>query len=553
MLQTTLAEYFSLPPRKPPRTGVGIFDLPYHVRKRIYIFAGVVRRCPMNLNGPASVPGEYEETALIRSRNFYTCPSRPVCDCTKLVGSGPSSFENIEYKRVPVQLLRTSRAVYEEVSLLIYSCNEFRISRTLEGGLSALEKLRPSTLAKLRLLRITLNDSSPTRDGHPGWDPLLRDSSTKSRNHRYFMDDWRRVCGVISRYIDGSRLQLSIICDLDSYDLALEVVQPLEVLPLLAGFSVRLHPRLPVRISTSPPARLQSLADDLSMRVTGRSSNYPQPTPKFRYTDLPWELRQRVLEFTDLVAPYDLVWSPQMGLRCNYPYTWDDFEHCTTCRGVRETFHEEATIVGIFASQCASCWKFPLSLFLASRDIHKQATRIFYSSNHFKIRRVGHLFWIAIGAASFITSLPDHAIPSLRSVEFMLPPMTPFNVLDPASCKIWDEAMIRLRRLGTPSRLRITINCSHSEGGFSGTMSDETKWNLFQRLTLMIIGLRNAGLADFFVHMEWLMPGEGYLVCRREWEEKLERVVMGDSYDSVARGKKCSVEDIWAAEEDEMW
>ncbi len=49
MPQRTLYQYFHFP-AKPPLQGLSFLDLPHFVRHRIYVLAGLVRLCPIDMN-----------------------------------------------------------------------------------------------------------------------------------------------------------------------------------------------------------------------------------------------------------------------------------------------------------------------------------------------------------------------------------------------------------------------------------------------------------------------------------------------------------------------
>lgn len=140
--------------------------------------------------------------------------------------------------------------------MLFYSENQFQISLSLPGGLSALSQLRPSTLACMRSLRITLQDSSGCHYNAWIWNHYFGCSGIAppplpSKVPRSLKEDWKRTCKRLSRYIEESRLHLSVIRDVNGRGIAEQLLKPLIKLPTLASFAVRLHPFFDERLDST--------------------------------------------------------------------------------------------------------------------------------------------------------------------------------------------------------------------------------------------------------------------------------------------------------------
>lgn len=142
MPQTKLDRYFVIP--STIRPGPGLLDLPYDVRQRIYLFVGVVRKCPIQLNPVFRLKREEHERNPIISKWSPECcdvdHEQPDCDCW--------SLDPAQHRPFPIQLLYTSRDVSDEVSFFIYSKDRFFISQSRRGGFSALFSFAPLRLQR---------------------------------------------------------------------------------------------------------------------------------------------------------------------------------------------------------------------------------------------------------------------------------------------------------------------------------------------------------------------------------------------------------------------
>ncbi|KAJ5807017.1 hypothetical protein N7474_010609 [Penicillium riverlandense] len=472
----------------PSQTSHGSFNflgLPDNVRLRVYLQAGLFQHGPIDLNpmsakeGPVNLLSVAYDSPSDICRCFYpSMTDGHYCSINNLAPQNhPWRFYPrlrrfctcelptlIRHQSIPVQLLHTSRAISQEATLLFYSENAFQISLNLPGGLSALRQLRPSTLACMKSLQITLQNSSDCLYNAWVWDHYFVCSRIgpplRSKIPRILKDEWRYTCKHLSRHIEDSRLQLSVICDVNGRGIAEQLLKPLMKLPTLASFAIRLHPSFNERLDRL----LYPLGRDIAMQLTGRSHSTETIQP-FRYGDLPLELQERILHHTDLVSPYDLVWTPTNGFR------WDhlnrNHNHCSTCLSVRDRccwqFSDEKYIL---ARQC-SCWRFPLSMFLANRDMHDMAMRIFYSMNHFKLLPYSactdapYSLRLHKPLSPFIDFLPVNALKHLRSVQFVFDWQCVRIWEQEGTYKLWQETVEKVK-LSIPARLHVTVDMSHS-------------------------------------------------------------------------------------------
>lgn len=262
-------------------------------------------------------------------------------------------------------LLCSCRVIYNEVSTLLYSSNDFFIRYWDWRSLEPLRNLTPSSLLKIKRLKIILNEAScpigyggglnsqmTRRDheacrigaGYVGRTPFSlrirdqpeldsdgliegRDEPLKSGqpSAEAIISEWYATIGQLSSCIAPKTLELVLVCDVDPEDIdfAKRVVEPLTRLPLLRNCHLRLS-RISTRSlndlarSTVLQARGIAHARDWILPQSGQdishsSSSGSAEVSGSRLLALPQELRLRILEFTDLITPWrEVTWSRQI-------------------------------------------------------------------------------------------------------------------------------------------------------------------------------------------------------------------------------------------------
>ena len=153
------------------------------------------------------------------------------------------------------------------------------------------------------------------------------------------------------------------------------------------------------QVVTMPNLLVKSMITDVmtinvlsGSRLTERQ---PDPVRKNPVHHIPHEVQTLLLECTDLVAPHDIQWSPYSGLSCHSDrfdklpfFCQNPYFTCSNLCQICVSTHQ-----GCFryqdcerqssSSHCQGCWRYPSSLFLLSRGLRLEATRIFFSRNHF--------------------------------------------------------------------------------------------------------------------------------------------------------------------------
>ena len=458
-------------------------------------------------------------------------------------------------------LLLTCRTLYKEVIHTIYSRNHFVISHNSPLGLTPLLKLHPLAISSLTSLTILLHDTCNAckTDGryrqfdHDGascrvlglCEPSLSFDKTRlsSASEIELLPTWRRLCQRLSDHVQASRLRLCLICDTSDVSNAKSIVYPLNHMPKLTACSIRLSK------FEDPDIRRLATETALSL-VDGPSVEKPPPF-------LPLEIQTKILEYSDLVAPKKLTWMSfagwaqylcqEDGFKADYDWNvMDNQNPCELCLRIHEHWdYLEQDRCGSF-SQCR-CWRFPKSLFLLSTYLNREATRIFYSSNHFIINGpqstdVDHL---RKDCPLFLDPLRSNALPLVKSLQIGVPFIytTPLDF----GCEntlLWTNILETVQQYANLSKLTLTLDmsraCSRKERFQTATyrstfQNNEAASLMEQQMVSTMTGL--GGLKDFFVYGTLPWEFDLDLEKRGRRERKLERLVMGKSYDSVSRGK----------------
>ena len=343
----------------------------------------------------------------------------------------------IAFSEVPLPqsfhgLLLSCRYLYTESSALLYSANRFIIPYSRAGSLGPLRTLRAQAISSLTNLRIVLNQASchhPDRyndgPGHccqegreeddfsgayhckkyhrlhspPLLGPVPEGNDGPLAAVQTLVDEWRLVASRLASHLVPGRLELSLVCDIDSeheqtVDVAKSVVEPLRFLPSLKNCHVRL--------CKTPDCRLQRVAQEAALGKVGITTPYldPSPTQQRNLMTLPRELRLRILEYTDLITPgREVTWSREdsdckytgLGYGCKWrcPHDARSICHFTRCWYLKKA----AWLVGCFCrrrhaafstTDTCTCWSPPgPNLFLVCRALYKEAQLVFFSGNRF--------------------------------------------------------------------------------------------------------------------------------------------------------------------------
>ena len=480
---------------------------------------------------------------------FHKTRRVPDCDCR-------DCLENERYNPLPplVSLLLTCRKIYRELSLLIYSSYAFKISQAAPRGLSCLFKLGTVAIDALAILNITLCEEHTTctkgeyacleYDERCTGDTCyyLRDSypngalGCSSRNDKMSIDLWRKACSHLAKYMRPASLQLGFVCDVDGIETARRVLEPMHQLPVLAGCSIRLSPRF--------SRELQDLADQTTSQLTKKDLDCAKSRSD---RHIPHDIQTLILEYTDLVAPQDLQWSPQFGFSCHAGglYKSPDFyenpcfevaDPCQICIGTHRACSNRRKLEHhSSSSHCRSCWQYPKSLFLLSHELRLEAIRIFCSRNHFCIEMSSDGKTAASHWLSFLKGIPGEGIKYLRSIQFVVTDLSGLNDLYKGKfCEEWASCVQLLMDRADAPWLDITVDNSKPSASYDYTNPDRSCLPTEKMVETL---KRIRGLHDFFVHLRHPLWYERRTNTTSAQERAMEEQVMGKGYHSDTRGK----------------
>ena len=343
------------------------------------------------------------------------------------------------------------------------------------------------------------------------------------------MSVWTKVVDRLAVSTNVAKLKRKIICDVGDVVAARLVVEPLKRIGLTPDA---------IRIGSTPYIGLEDVA---SRAVLG-----PTRTKglSFRFLDLPTEMRQYILSLTDLVTPVGQIYCLG-GVKFQRVERWNDRSRCRT--------REYCDIYYAVYPHC-DCWLPPTSLFLVCRDMLHDARGIFFASNRFIVRPRSSQQGMdkPFEASIFLRKvIPREALSHLRSLEIIFPAILyDFFERDEGDFSGFDRGIYhdwlltieciapRLKTL----ELRLRMGYGRLRIADPSWDVDEIPgWQkaLFLTHEHIVRPLRKLQcLNNFFVHAT--SPyGRDVIDSQqlRDHELRLETLVMGARYDSIARGE----------------
>ncbi len=421
--------------------------LPYNIRRRIYLHAGLLSNSTnylkyvrssnehciqaYNPHHPESWPSEEEITPRSHSLSHFIDGYLPWpathlnrhCTCLDIWYSH-TWYNGCKCDPLPWQLLYVSKTIAEEVSSIFYSENHFGVFRDSLGGLSGLRSLPKDALTKLTSLSICLNFFDEEGRGFGpesrNWCHAVCSTSTKERLFRKAkrhdelasIKEWQQIFQLLKSHIKPNQLKLYFLCDVAHIEIAEEVLRPFWQLPPLRECSIRLG-LIYLHSGSDQSGTFLQLAKQTVNMVISRSSQR-----NFRYTELPTEIQLQILGYTDLVTPYDLVWciNTEIGSAISSPFYEKRTFHCHADAGGSSCCGQCSPISGLcscwtrraaFSTTC-TCWRFPISFVLVNRKMKEHAEFVFYSKNHFSLLPRGWNKNKELEIWNFLTWIPGY-------------------------------------------------------------------------------------------------------------------------------------------------
>lgn len=541
-------------------------DLPYNVRRQVYIRLGLLRVCPINMNTENLDNTDFVQHCLDWVSNWFSFDTSPFdmasytrCRYQSLIMGNKHLFPNENgfdciCAKLPMSLLLVCRTMYDEVFNILYTENKFRICQTQPRGLTPLLQLSPRAVVHLTTLSIRLNRCCCTRDNscqlkttycddehyciscHSGCRggqdtplKLLHEGGNTTQDQN-ILSSWKQIVHHLAKNIQQETLHLSVICDCADELTAEHIALPLIELPRLAACDIRLGQR---------PNTVQS---DIAMRVAlhlvGKSSKQ-----SFPFSKLPIELQMRVLSHTQLVHPNGIVtWRPLTNPASE--------ECCLTCT---ETLDACCCYIqhGAFSTSDTncSCWITPTALFLVNHRFYNYCIDIFFSQNTFL------LDWYVDGSGQedglsqtlliLLSRFPDHIYCHIRKIHIRLyllyySDLGPnFNIAESGHSfgVQWPQAIaLMATKLILPCLTLLVEDLAERENstrnletGFDDSLEvEQQEWSLYQHLVQPIADL---GVPLNHFALKLCPPPYGrYHELRTQRRIELEQKVMGQDY-----------------------
>jgi hypothetical protein len=538
--------------------------LPQSLRRRIYYEAGLYQERVISFSRPPKPPPPppRQQTICIGGQMIQICPMTATWKF-------PNSTTSVT---ITYNLLFTCRTIYAEASSILYSASKFFIQYSDSQSLRALRNLTPHALSCLTHLTVHLNVASCGRWRccifHPGLQcrcqhdqPLAASSS----QHQGILSEWQSTASYVTAHIKPSRLQLHFICDVEDLETGMCAVEPFLTMPLLADCSIRL--------SHKSNRALLDLARKMATRAVGNCLD--EPTSAFRFLDLPLELRRQILEYTDLVTPLcEVEWNPEKGFyvpysqsncieskyetcppafhyACQFRHCWYRSSGGCYCRRYHSAFS--------FSPKC-NCWSLPISLFLVCRAMQEDVQAVFFMKNRFVITPAKGCTSVPKSTPSrleisiFLTSIvPSNALGLLRFIEVVFPPFDE-DYLRPhePAYQDWLQTIDYVKdKLYLPTLTLRVYMADHAAHGNNVTLF-RRRITKEQQRTILSMWVRTFrplsklnGMNRFFAHITLPYSStprgrrdrnerpDWYFEENRQWDQRVERLVMGDDYDST--------------------
>lgn len=495
------------------RLKTSFLSLPFPVRRRIYLEAGVPHR--------------------------YYCDLDFEFHVDSVAASTFSRKSNL-----PSTLLRVSRTVHEDVQTILYSENTFvsSIDRGLHTSmnLQPLRNLSPRAISLLTHLRLTANfitcdhkGGCRHTHGKEQKPPLVLDCCSRGNIELY--REWQYTIRYLAMHFTPARLRLDIDLEgLRSPEAIRLCLEPFLQVPELVACPIKL------------PSRSSSEAVDLARVTIARVTRSESAASAFpRFLELPLELQTYILEYTGLVTPFrevecqphkyhglDLKYRIRSGLR--------DFGDEVHSEGCDQCMHHVCRWrppdcadyyfcrrYGVQNPQCR-CWFPPTDLFLVSRGIKETAQKIFFSSNRFIVlpRRDTnyrqHICFERLHMTSFLRRVKRlGALRCLRRVEFALPVFQKDHYLfAPFAFSDWADTVEETRMLLDLPNLSITLYVAAIGLAMQprGVIDRQRLDFMTERYHWFLRPLSQlAGLKDFFVYVKTETPFATLRRMPRPW------------------------------------
>lgn len=354
--------------------------IPKSIRKRIYLFANLVRECPIylirredgegrKLRLPRSVPWRAQLATRRTGCPFHQDPH----------ALEPGMGSDI-CPHIPSQLLFLNKLIHSEVQELLYSMNKFVVRGRDAEDFESFQALSNEGIQKMRYLLVRLNSQPYCRSDHH-WS---HDKETgecrecQKLGSGSIIKCWEAVCNRLAAIPPGC-LTVEFICDAKDLTTAEQFLSPMNALPRLKQCTIQL--------GRQHDSDLTSLARSTILRLTGGVQHLESSSSPFPFLSLPTEIRLLILKFANLVPQSSnaddniIITKNHFDVRLSLSY-FHAYGKCR-CRCAFNRRHCSCQTYYASDSAACKCRLLPLNLLQVSRQVYLEASELLYSKNTF--------------------------------------------------------------------------------------------------------------------------------------------------------------------------
>lgn len=384
--------------------------------------------------------------------------------------------------------------------------------------------LSPEVMRALRSVSISYFIESESKSGDIESGSLKENSGAGQVNESFI--DWTKVCEWLASNIKADdQLTLQLNCDAITKNAAAAFLEPLHKLPRPKDLSICLGSRW-------NPDIQQIIMATVCQKTRFQLYHPPSPTP-FRFFDLPVELQLHILDLAGLITFEDRLlyvhdlkrFVSMFCLQTLQASNANDVAHY--CPATRTSF-----------STVTPCWRAPHILFLVNNTMRQLIIPMFYSRSIFEVLYRPDLSpscaeW-SVQNSTFLRGFPPYAFRFLRHIFWDFVSEDNLATIHPTDQAIqdWLKSLEYVSQAVPAGALTMELYLVANVGVTANNEDiglESIDWVV--RPMTCLRGL----LKDHFIH---ITLGEKYeSEVQAAKEQSLEKNVMGDDYDSLARGK----------------
>ena len=346
-------------------------DLPQNVRVKIYIMAGLVRPCPIDIR-KEGIRHTHRKSDQSTHRLAGHGRMQEQRSCCYERQANDRSFMPTDLKcfclAIPLQLIYLCRSIHDEVLSIFYGQNKFRFTWIKFGGLQLLRKLSPIAFASMTSLHVFLYRS-------PGTDLSVKSLIASPSEYQ----DLRALCERIAQFVPELQMRFRFTCIPTDVKMGRQIARALQLLPVMKDCAIS--------FGSIQDMELKRLVQDTGRYLLGAGVvALEAPKTPFPFEKLPMDIRSLVLRHTDLVARYVRVrWEPDITdeLRIHDGKLVCRRGCCAQCSNYGEGCFCSSGRAA-FSTTCV-CYQFPTAIFLVNRMMCHEARKIFLSQNRFVV------------------------------------------------------------------------------------------------------------------------------------------------------------------------